>query len=284
MSGLLVTPGGTLVDRTLAFLSAGPADSLTITRDVLGISRATRAVAERVAAALLGSHPRIHRMPDGRWSVAGLDGGAQALSAVMFAIVDVETTGGRPSTGDRVTEIAIATLNNGQPELLLEHLVNPGRAIPPYVRALTQITDEMVSRAPPFEEIADAVAAALSGRIFVAHNARFDWAFVAHELRRTRDVVLEGPRICTVRLAKRLVPGLRHRGLDSVAMYFGVDIEGRHRAAGDALATARIFARLLERAREQGVETVEALTALGRPRGRRRKRRRRASPVPMDEA
>lgn len=283
MSGLLVAPGGTLIERTLAFLQSGPADSLTITRDVLGLSSATRAIADRVAGALLASHPRIHRLVDGRWSLAGTDGAAQALSAVTFAIVDVETTGNRASADDRITEIAVVTIEDGEPRVLLDRLVNPGRPIPRYVSALTTITNDMVRLAPAFHEIADEVAHALSGRVFVAHNARFDWSFIAHELKRTRDLVVDGPRLCTVRLAKRLIPGLRHRGLDSVAQYFGIEIERRHRAGGDALATARILIRLLERAREQGVETLEGLSALGRPRGRKR-RRRRASPGPVDEA
>lgn len=284
MSGLLVAPGGTLIERTIAFLQSGPADSLTITRDVLGLSSATRAIADRVAAALLGSHPRIHRLVDGRWSLAATDGAGQSLASLTFAIVDVETTGNRASVDDRITEIAVVTLVDGRPEILLDRLVNPGRPIPPYVSGLTLITNDMVRRAPPFEEIADDVAAALSGRVFVAHNARFDWGFIAHELKRTRDLVVEGPRLCTVRLAKRLIPGLRHRGLDSVAQYFGIEIERRHRAGGDAIATAHILQRLLERARDRGVDTLEGLAELGRPRGRKRKRRRRAAPKPMDEA
>lgn len=283
MSGLLVAPDGTLIERTLAFLQGGPADSLTITRDVLGLSAATRSIAERVAAALLGSHPRIRRLTDGRWSIAASDDAGQPLASLTFAVVDVETTGNRAGGGDRITEIAVVTLVDSRCEVVLDRLVNPERPISRYVKALTGITEEMVAQEPTFAELADEVAAHLSGRIFVAHNARFDWSFIARELKRTRDLTVDGPRLCTVRLAKRLVPGLRNRGLDSVAAYFGIEIERRHRAGGDALATAHIFQRLLERAREQGVETLEALAQLGRPRGRRR-RKRRASPMPMDEA
>lgn len=283
MSGLLVAPDGTLIERTLAFLQGGPADSLTITRDVLGLSAATRSIAERVAAALLGSHPRIRRLTDGRWSIAATDDAGQPLVSLTFAVVDVETTGNRAGGGDRITEIAVVTLVDGRPEVVLDRLVNPECPISRYVKALTGITEEMVAQEPTFAQLADEVAAHLSGRIFVAHNARFDWSFIARELKRTRDLTVDGPRLCTVRLAKRLIPGLRNRGLDSVAAYFGIEIERRHRAGGDALATAHIFQRLLERAREQGVETLEALAQLGRPRGRRR-RKRRASPMPMDEA
>jgi DNA polymerase III subunit epsilon len=121
--------------------------------------------------------------------------------------------------------------------------------------------------------------------VFVAHNVRFDWGFVAQGIRRARDVELDGPRICTVRLAKKLIPGLRSRGLDSVARYFGVEIENRHRAGGDAHATARVFLRLLDRAKEGGARTVKDLEALGARRTpQKRKRRRGALPRSMEEA
>ena len=135
MPGLLVAPGGTLIERTLAYLQGGPADSLTITRDVLGLTSATRTIADRVAGALLGSHPRIHRLVDGRWSLAVRDGAPQPLSAVSFAIVDIETTGNRARVDDRITEIAVVTLIDGQPTVLLDQLVNPDRPIPRYVAA-----------------------------------------------------------------------------------------------------------------------------------------------------
>jgi DNA polymerase-3 subunit epsilon len=118
----------------------------------------------------------------------------------------------------------------------------------------------MVRSQPTFREIADDVLGALAGRVFAAHNAQFDWRFLDTEVRRARDLRLEGPRVCTVKLARRLIPGLKNRGLDSVGRYFGVEIENRHRAGGDALGTARILLRLLERAAELGATTVDDLT------------------------
>jgi DNA polymerase-3 subunit epsilon len=119
--------------------------------------------------------------------------------------------------------------------------------------------------------------------VFVPHNAPFDWGFLSSEMRRARDLDLEGARLCTVRLARRLLPGLRSRGLDSVAAFLGVEIEGRHRARGDALATAEILKRLLARAEEQGAETLTDLLHLGR-RGRRGRRKKSALPTPVEEA
>ena len=84
---------------------------------------------------------------------------------------------------------------------------------------------------------ADAVLAALAGRVFVAHNVRFDWGFVDAELRRNRGLALDGPRLCTVRLSRRLVRGLTSHALDQVTAHFNLDNGARHRAAGDALVT-----------------------------------------------
>ncbi len=282
-SGVRAAPAGTLVDRSLRFLADQAADSLTLARDVLGISRATRAIADRVAVALLGSDPRVRRLGDGKWALAAAAGESTALGACTFAVVDVETTGSSSGRGDRVTEIGIYTLSGGKIALAFEALVNPERPIPNLVSALTRITDDMVRTQPTFAEIADDVVAALAGRVFAAHNARFDWAFVSRELRRTRDLALEGPRICTVRLTRRLVPELRSRNLDAVATYFGVEIEHRHRAGSDALGTARVLKRLLDVAEEKGARTLDDLQALGRPR-RRRRRRRSALPTSVEDA
>lgn len=282
--GVRAAPAGTLVDRSLRFLADQAADSLTLARDVLGIARATRAIADRVAVALLGSDPRVRRLVDGKWALATAAGESAALSACTFAVVDVETTGSSAGRGDRITEIGVYTLSDGQIALAFETLVNPERPIPNLVSALTRITDDMVRSQPTFAEIADDVVAALAGRVFAAHNARFDWAFLSRELRRTRDLTLEGPRICTVRLTRRLVPALRSRNLDAVAAYFGVEIERRHRAGSDALGTAQVLKRLLEVAEDTGVRTLEDLQALGRPKRRRRRRRRSALPSSVEEA
>jgi len=282
-AGVAAVRAGTLVDRTLGRLTAGPCDSLAIARDVLGLAAASAMVAERVTVALLGADPRVRRLADGRWSAVVWSGGAMpadALEHASFAVVDVETTGVSPARGDRIIEIAVVGLDPSGARMLHHSLVNPGRSVPRWVRGLTGITDEMLRDRPTFAEIADEVMAALAGRVFVAHNARFDWAFVSHELRRTRHLVLDGPRLCTVRLARRLVPGLKSRGLDSVTRFFGIDVVGRHRADGDAAATARELERLLALAAERGATTVAELEAIG---WRGKRQRRSALPTPVAE-
>jgi DNA polymerase-3 subunit epsilon len=286
--GIAAVPAGTLAGRALARVAASPCDSLVLAREVLGLAAASAAVADRVAVALLGADPRVRRLSDGRWCVAGwIAGGApaHALAQASFAVVDVETTGTSPRRGDRVIEIAVVGLDATGVRSLYHSLVNPGRVVPRWVGSLTGITDEMLRNRPAFADIADDVMAALAGRVFVAHNAGFDWAFVSRELRSARDLRLDGPRLCTVRLARRLVPGLKSRGLDSLTRYFGIDVRERHRAEGDATATARVLKRLIGLAEEQGLTTVAELEALAwrRSAGRRSRRRASALPTPVTE-
>lgn len=182
------------------------------------------------------------------------------IDAAPFAVVDVETTGTSPARGARVTEIAVVRVApGGAPEVVLETLVDPGVPIPPFIEQLTGITDDLVRGAPAFHAVAREVRAALAEAVFVAHNARFDWSFVSAELAFATGAALAGARLCTVRLTRRYVPELRHRNLDAVTEHFGVANGRRHRAAGDALATADVLARLLAIARERGAATLGEL-------------------------
>jgi DNA polymerase-3 subunit epsilon len=240
---------------------------------------APEVVADRLAVALLGADPRVRRDHAGRWALAQEPAGATTLKDLVFAVVDVETTGSRPGVGDRITEVAVVLVGpGGRSETVFETLVNPERVIPAAVTRVTQITNTMVRDKPVFAEITDDLLTALSGRVFVAHNVQFDWRFLEAEVRRARDLRLDGPRVCTVKLARRLLPGLKHRGLDAVSRYFGIDIENRHRAGGDARATARVLLRLLELAAEQGARTLEDLGRVDT----RVRRRKTAGPGWMD--
>jgi DNA polymerase III subunit epsilon len=261
VSGLTAFPSSSLVNRAAAYLEAGPASSVALVRDVLGLGATPRALAARIAHALVGDDPRVVETPEGRWTLAGAVGDAASptLEACRFAVVDVETTGTSVRSGGRIVEIAVVALDGNEPRVAFHSLVNPGVPLSPFVTRLTGISDALVRGAPQFEEIADALLASLAGSVFVAHSVRFDWGFVAAELERTRGLLLQGPRICTVRLARRLLPPLDRRNLDSVANFFGITIEGRHRATGDAVATARILGRMLAIARERGALTVADL-------------------------
>jgi DNA polymerase-3 subunit epsilon len=253
----------TLAERAVLYLSGGPRGPDDIAHEVLGLARATGVVAERLVAALLGADPRFAFDVEGRWAAVSEPALASVpLADLSFAVVDVETTGMRARAGDRVTELAVVHLDGERTSVALESLVNPEVPIPAFISALTGIDDELVRGAPRFEELADQVLAALNGRVFVAHNARFDWAFVSAEIERAGALAPRVQRLCTVRMTRALVPELERRNLDSVMHFFGIEAEQRHRAAGDALVTAAVLRRLLARAQEQGIESWHALRAL----------------------
>jgi DNA polymerase-3 subunit epsilon len=267
--GLAAFPELTLVDRAMTLMLQGPCEADRLARDVMGLRNAPLAVAERLAAALLAADPRIRQLEDGRWALVAEAQGSPLIEECAFAVVDVETTGMRAAGSDRVTDVAVVVLQGARRELVFQSLVNPGVPIPPRIAMLTGITEDLVRHAPSFEAVADQVIAVLAGRVFVAHNARFDWAFLTAEVRRHRGLALSGVRLCTVRLARRLLPELPSRSLDSLTFFFGLENPARHRAAGDALVTAQVLERLLGLARERGARTLSDLEQLTRQRPQR---------------
>jgi DNA polymerase-3 subunit epsilon len=286
-----------LVERARDYLKAGPADSRTLIASICQLSALPAAVAEHMAVTLLRGHPRFARTADGGWRLSEPAPPAwrtQApaeeplLSSLSFAVVDVETTGGRPDSGDRITEIAVVTVRDGKVCEVYDTLVNPERSIPPFITRLTNISYEMVREKAPFREVCPDVLRALDGHVFVAHNASFDWRFVSAEVARSTGRELTGRRLCTVRLARRILPQLRSRSLDWVARHYGVEIpEGmRHRAAGDALATAHCLLRMLEEARDHGCERwsdLERFLSSGSAAPKKRRGRRAPGmPQPVD--
>lgn len=287
-AGVSTRPESTLLaERAADYLKAGPADSAALIASICQLSAVPAVVAEHMAVTLLRDHPRFARTPDGGWRlsepapprwhpVAAEE--EPLLSALSFAVVDVETTGGRPETGDRITEIAVVTVRQGAIVDVFETLVNPERSIPPFITRLTNISWEMVRHKSPFRDLCGDVLRVLDGNVFVAHNASFDWRFVSAEVARSTGRELSGRRLCTVRLSRRLLPQLRSRSLDWVARHYGVEIPlgMRHRAAGDALATAHCLLRLLEDARSHGCERwsdLERFLASGSVAPKRRGRR-----------
>ena len=207
-----------------------------------------------------------------------------AFSACRFIVVDVETTGSSPRGGDRVTEVAAVAVEAGGVEDVFQSLVNPGRPIPSFITGLTGISNAMVADAPAFRDIADDLARVLEGRTFVAHNAVFDWGFLAMEFARAdRAAALAGWPLCTVRLSRRLLAHLPRRNLDAVAWHYGITIESRHRALGDARATAQVLLGLLRDAEHRGVDSLEALQGWLAARTSVARKRRSAMPRPVDD-
>jgi DNA polymerase-3 subunit epsilon len=163
----------------------------------------------------------------------------------MYAIVDIETTGGY-ADHHRITEIAIYHHDGLQITDQYHTLLNPGRKIPQFITGLTGITSRMVEEAPAFETVAEEIMGWLKDRIFVAHNAHFDFSFLKKEFEGV-GINWQTKKLCTVRLSRKIIPGLESYSLGRLAESLGIKIPDRHRAGGDAKATARIFSLLLQR-------------------------------------
>lgn len=169
----------------------------------------------------------------------------------MYAIVDIETTGGY-AAANGITEICIIHHDGRQVTDTFETLVNPGQPIPRYIQAMTGITDEMVATAPRFESIAQRVYEWLENRVFVAHNVNFDYSFVLASLRDC-GYDLKDKKLCTVRLSRKIFPDQPSYSLGNLCRSLGIPIRDRHRAGGDTRATAELFRRLVENDREDHI-------------------------------
>jgi DNA polymerase-3 subunit epsilon len=161
----------------------------------------------------------------------------------VFAIVDIETTGGNASSGS-ITEIAIILHDGNQVAGKFHTLVNPHIPIPRYITALTGITNDMVASAPSFEEVAPHIFNLLSGRVFVAHNVNFDYSFIRHQLLQS-GFEWEAQKLCTVRLSRKIFPGHAGYSLGKICRALQIELKDRHRACGDAEATAELFSLLV---------------------------------------
>ena len=155
-----------------------------------------------------------------------------ALNNRRFVFLDIESTGGSIAE-DRITEIGLLTVDDGQVTREWSSLINPQRRIPSFIASYIGITDEMVADAPKFADIADDLLEMLKGRILVAHNARFDYSFLRHEFRLI-ERFYHSEVLCTVKLSRRLYPHFKKHNLDTLIARHKLPCEARHRAFGDA--------------------------------------------------
>lgn len=163
---------------------------------------------------------------------------------MKYSVIDIETTGGR-SRGNKITEIAIINMDDDQVVEEYSTLINPERNIPIQIQYLTGITNEMVQHAPKFFEVAKKIVQMTEDRVFVAHNVHFDYSFLQQEF---RDLGFTYSRelLCTVRLARKIIPGHKSYSLGKICSDLGIEIksEDRHRAMGDAAATVQLFQQI----------------------------------------
>ena len=184
------------------------------------------------------------------------DDDARCLAETDFVVFDLETTG--PKTPPcRIMELGACRVSGGRIVAEFNTLVNPQMPIPPFIAGLTGIRDEMVTSAPTFSEVAADWLDFVDTAVLVAHNAVFDVRFINHEL----SLVYPGRRmpnahLCTVSLARRVLPELKSFRLGALAEHFDVRHRSRHRAGDDARATAEVFLFLLELLRGHGVSNL----------------------------
>lgn len=162
---------------------------------------------------------------------------------MLYAVVDIETTGGY-AAAHGITEIAIYIHNGEEVIDSFETLINPHQAIPMHIQALTGINNDMVADAPDFREVANHIYELLHDKIFVAHNVNFDYSFVRHHLEACGHQ-LHAKKLCTVRLSRKLFPGFSSYSLGRLCNTLAIPIHNRHRAAGDAEATATLLGMLI---------------------------------------
>jgi DNA polymerase-3 subunit epsilon len=194
---------------------------------------------------------------------------AVPLRDVRFVVVDLETTGGSPRDS-RITEIGAVLVAGGERIATFQALVNPEEPIPAFISQLTGIDDFLVREEPPIEAVLPAFLEFARGAVFVAHNARFDFSFLNENLVRLDYPTLEGPPVCTAKLARRVVwPDVPNVRLQTLAQYFRTRVKPTHRALEDAMACAEVLDGLLDLGGRLGILTLgdlrEAVRARGRP-------------------
>lgn len=181
----------------------------------------------------------------------------KSLWDIDYIIVDFETTGSLPSL-DSIIEVGAVIFSNGRIVDSFSSFVYPERNIPPFITFLTGITHEMLRSAPQASDVIPKLMKLIDGKVFVAHNAKFDLSFLNSHLEKLGMPQYDGDVLCTLHLARRLLK-LPRRGLDSLAEYFGIDIPHRHRALYDAEATALILERLFKLLNNEGIFTWKEL-------------------------
>jgi len=159
--------------------------------------------------------------------------------AQLFSVIDIETTGGMNRT-EKITEIAVYVTDGQKIVDEFATLINPERRVPPFITALTGITNEMLEDAPKFYEIASKIVEITQDTVFVGHNVNFDYGFVKQEFAQL-GYNYKRNTLCTVQLSRKLFPGFKSYSLGKLCSELNINIENRHRAAGDAKATTVLF-------------------------------------------
>jgi len=184
------------------------------------------------------------------------------MKDVIYSVVDTETTG-LDARNNQIIDIAVVSIKNGKIINKYETLINPGRRIPDYITMYTGIDNRLVEDAPNFSEISYELKDLIDRTIIVAHNALFDLRFLSKEFNRT-NLVLKTDYLCTVKTCRKLYPNLKRYNLDILTKHFDIKIKNRHRAMGDAIATAELFLKIRKENKQiWDIATTHLLQSLG---------------------
>ena len=254
-------PSGTAKEKLHAYLIAHPAGADP--RELLALlfsgAGSDPELGPRIISGILGGDPNFaFDAVTGLWSLSRSSTLRVPLDQAEFVVVDLETASGRPAPGS-IIEIGAYRMRGRQILEPFQNLIKPRMRIPRFVARLTSISDEMVAAAPPIEEVLPRFRAFLGDAVMVAHNAQFDHAFLDFEFRRLFGIGLLNPVLCTLRMARRLLPSIRRRRLDLLAEHFGLSTAGRHRGLGDARMAAELLSIFLDIASQMGLNRLDRL-------------------------
>ena len=247
----------TLINDTFEFVNenGGRASFLKIAETIFSLGNINADLAASLVRELIQNDRRFVVESD-YLSTQSEPSHSALLRDLEFVVLDVEAAHERKMPA-RIIEIGAYRVRGGEVLDGFETLINPETSVPKFLANLTGISDEMLTSAPRFAEIARAFLDFIGDSVLIAHNANFDLPLLNREINRVfAGYRLRNAHLCTVDLARRLVPQLDSYRLDALAAYFQVGIPRRHRAADDAFATARVFLRLLDYLAENGISTL----------------------------
>ncbi|MGD9562004.1 MAG: PolC-type DNA polymerase III [Pyrinomonadaceae bacterium] len=248
-----------LINSTIDLLISlgGSASAVEVVDYVMRIRDPHPDFARMLVVDLIDRDPRLS-LEEGLVHLTEPDHNVRRLGETGFVVFDLETTGAK-APPCRVIEIGAFLVKGGAIANEFHSLVNPGTPIPPFISSLTGISDEMVSGAPAFGEVAPDFLEFVGDSVLVAHNIGFDMHFLNYEVGRVYDgYSVWNSSLCTVQLSRGLLPDIENHKLKTVANYFAVELVNHHRAGEDAKATAKVFIHLLDDLKARGVETLGA--------------------------
>lgn len=248
-----------LITETIELLQSygGRAPAVEVVDTVMRISAPDSDLAKMLVLGLVETDPRLQLIEE-TVAFVPFDHDARKLIESDFVVFDLETTGAK-CPPCRVTEIGAYRIEKGKITGEFQTLINPETQIPPFIVALTGISDSMVRNAPKFADVAAEFLDFIGDAVLVAHNAHFDIRFLNNEINRVYEGYrVANPHLCTVQLSRKLLPHIENHRLHTVADYYSINIENRHRAGDDAHATAKIFVNLLNLLQNLGVSDLAA--------------------------